>query len=94
MEYETLPTHLKGLNDSIKLSQTVTEFIFMLQSPFKHTRAGNPATCPQVIRPSVPCIDAPRRDDVGHWRDQSDLLKHNSCPTCSAKLFLALRRFV
>jgi hypothetical protein len=94
MEYKTLLIRLKRLNyvsyDFIEVSQIVTEFVFMLPGILEHASVGNPAltqaTCPQVIRPSVPSTVAPCRDDVGHWRDQSDLLKHNSCPTSSAKL--------
>jgi hypothetical protein len=94
MEYKTVPIRLKGLNyvsyDFIELSQTVTDFIFILRSISEHASVGNAAltqaTCPQVIRPSVPNTVAPCREGVGHWGDQSDLLKHNSCPTSSAKL--------
>jgi hypothetical protein len=67
MEYETLIMCLKRPNyasyDFTELSQTVTEFVFMLRS--EQASVGNPATCPQVIHPSVQSTLAPCRGHVG-----------------------------
>jgi hypothetical protein len=45
MEYETFPTRLKGLNDSIVLSQTVTEFIFVTE-PLQAHECWKPSHMP------------------------------------------------